>query len=300
MNSLRDFSVKERFDYQNSLTEAIETILSANIALSSNKSTSQSSLEMIVEPLRKLKEAQAFFAPKLTVHSLSDTDFNERGLTLSRFFQKQLISNNFYLVQVPITLKPSFGWSFARLECWLGFNSNDAKIHDLYPDDEWTDILNVQTRLSLGIDDELNFKAAFEPNELKTEFPKLPELASAKVDLKINGKFSLVAGPFDYHVWRTKVIARGRENTEAFWQLDGDSKVQQQEPHLAVVLRVPKRVKNLSAQGALIAYHDFDFWGAHLRDFWGDFRGKLKTFFSNGVPIESERKWDNIFEDRVK
>ncbi len=296
METIESFAAQEHFDYQALLDEAIETIRDANVKLGPKEQKSDPELEAVLDPLHKVKEAQAFFAPALTVQRLRKRDFKVRGLKPSPEVEKWMDDHRFYLAQVPVTLMPAPGWNFIRLRCWVGFETVDdaasPKAHDIYPENAWTEILKLQTNLNLGLDEGLKFWAGLE--QIEAAFQNLSGQVQARVGLVAEGGAKLVVGPFEYGVQRAEVLSTGLENSEVFWQLDGHEHVQREEPYMAVVLRVPEKTEVVNAQGALIAYHDFDFWGAHLADWKGKFRDKLQSFFSKGIPFEKTATWENI------
>jgi hypothetical protein len=261
--------------------------------------------EAIISPLRKLKEAQAFFAPRLTVQQLRREAFAERGLTPSPDVNTWFDTHHFYLMQVPVTLRPSSGWLFNKLECWVGFEEPAVKVHDICPANAWVNVLQTTTSLTLGIDENLSFTADFSLDPAGAAYTALSDAAEegtrqrgggirAGVGATAAGGMNVVLGPFTYQIWRPQVLTVGRENTEAFWHLDGGEQVQRQEPYLALVLRAPKSVQVLPAQGALIAYHDYNRLGADRRDWWHKLRDKVKAFLQGGLPLESERRWENV------
>ena len=290
------FSVTESYNYQGLLDEAIETILSADVELSHEGQPPDAALEELVAPLRNLKEAQAFFSPDLIVTQLSQQDFQARQLKPGQSIEKLMSTHHLYLIQVPVTLKPAFGWVFTRLECGVFFEGVGAgpgpKAHDIYPDDIWSQILQLHTQLQVGVNAELSFQAEIEP--IKATYPPLSGEAKAHLAVSTSGNSQLVVGPFNCGVDRPKVLGRGRGNSKVFWQLDGEKYVQREEPYLAVILQVPHTTQAINAQGRLIAYHKFNFLEAHLADWKGVFREKLRSFFSNGLPLGDVAIWKNV------
>lgn len=295
MESIKQFSTEQSFAYQDMLDEAIETILEADADLGPLESLPAGAAAEAA-PLRKLKEAQALFAPTLTVQPLGPKAFASRGLAPAGEIKAWLKTHRFYLVQVPVTLRPSAGWLFTRLECWIGFDVPQAKIHAICPANAWVDVLNLQTSLSLGLDETLAFAAnlGLAPTALAAGNLSASGQAEVGVGTQASGGLKLVLGPFEYQVWRPQSLAVGRENAEAFWHLDGGERVQQQEPYLAVVLRVPKAVETLSASGELIAYHDFNRLGADHKDWWKKLRAQVRAFLQGGIPYENQQRWANI------
>src|SRR5436305_10561109 len=125
MDSTMSFSLTEQYNYQELLDEAIETILSANAQLGPDEQTPDAALEELVAPLRKLKEAQAFFASALTVQQLSEQDFAKRRLKPAPLIQKWMLTHRLYLIQIPATLTPAIAWSFTRVQCGVVFETVD-------------------------------------------------------------------------------------------------------------------------------------------------------------------------------
>jgi adenylyltransferase/sulfurtransferase len=297
MESIKQFSVAEKFDYEALLDEAIETVIAANVELGPEQRKADANLQEAAESLRRLKKAQASFSPSLTIQPLTPREFTARGLEPAPDVKQWMKTHRFYLVQVPVTLRPVAGWAFTRLECWVGFEAgrkgqSPPQIHDLCPDDVWVEILGLKTQLRLGLDEALKFKAGLAGSQ--NVYQSLSGEAQARVAVEAAGGARLVVGPFAYSVSRRQVSGRGRENSEVFWHLDGQEYVEKEEPYLALVLRVPESLNVVNASGELIAYQQFDFLGAHLKDWEGSFRDKLKSFFSRGLPLENTASWKNI------
>lgn len=292
---IKQFSIDQSFAYQAMLDEAIETILEAQAELGSLESLPQRAAAEVA-PLRKLKEAQAFFAPTLTVQPLGQKEYAARGLTPGDDIKNWLKTHRFYLVQAPVTLFPVSGWQFARLECWVGFDNPSVKIHAICPPNAWVNVVNTEMSVTLGLDETLSFVAHFglSPTQVSAENLTASGSADVGVGTEASGRLKFVFGPYAYQIWRPKRLAVGRENAEAFWHLDGGEQVQKQEPYLALVLRVPKTVDLLSASGELVAYHDYNRLGADRKDWWKDLRPKVQAFLRGGIPYQNQASWDNI------
>ncbi|HLW03737.1 MAG TPA: hypothetical protein VKT82_34135 [Ktedonobacterales bacterium] len=290
------FSSSERSDYEALLEEAIDTILTANLELGPNERQPDDSLEALVKPLRRLKESRAFFASALDVRHLGRHNFPVSGLQPSLDIQELMDTHDFYLIRIPVTLSPAFGWGFIRLACDVDFACTGPvsapMTYDIFPDNAWTEILHMQTHLTLGLDEGLGFRAELQP--IEAAYQPLSGAAQAKLALEASGGIRLVVGPFSYRVARATVLATGRGNSIVSWKLAGYDVVQREEPSLAVVLRVPKGFQEIRARGWLAAYHKFDFLGSNLTDWAGRFSEKVRSFFSNGLPIEDAKIWNNI------
>ena len=295
MESIKQFSINQSFAYQELLDEAIETILEAQSELGSLESLpAQAAAE--VAPLRKLKEAHAFFAPTLTVQPLSQKEFAARGLTPGDEVKKWLKPHRFYLAHVPVTLFPVSGWQFTRLECWVGFDDPTVKIHAICPPNAWVNVMQTDMSVTLGLDERLDFAAqlGLSPTQVNVDNLAATGADNVGVGVEASGGLKFVFGPYAYQIWRPQRLAVGRENAEAFWHLDGGEQVQKQEPYLALVLRVPKTVTTLSASGELVAYHNYNQLGADHKDWWKHLREKVKAFFQGGIPYQNQARWENI------
>lgn len=291
-----EFSTEERFNYQNMIDEAIETIRDANLELGPEDQAPDRELAEVVDPLRKLKASQAFFASELTVVPLGVQDFEARGLEPTPEITKWMANHRFYFVQIPVTLMPVDGWMFTKLECWIGFETPDGgklpKAHDIFPESDWSEILKAKMHLNFGLDENLKFRAASQP--AAAEDHEASDGPLADVQVSADAGIRMVAGPFDYTVRREVAISRGRENSEAFWRLNGHEYVANEDPYIAVVLRVPKNTREINATGALIAYNEFNFAGAGLSRWLGKLREKVRSFFMNDMPLENTAKWSSI------
>lgn len=296
MDPIPSFTEEEHFDYQAMLDEAIETISLANAELGPGERLAGEEMAAAVDPLRRLKEAQAFFADSLTVQRLRQRDFKSRGLVVPPQIKGWMKTHRFYLVRAPVTLAPLPGWAFWRLRCWLSFSTSGQterpKAHDIYPASRWEDILKMEADLRLGLDVELKFQANLEPAELI--YRNLAGQGQARGGLAVASDTNLAIQAAQAVVQRPQLISRGEESHDIFWHLEGYQYVQVEEPYLGVVLRVPKESQAVHAQGALIANHRFNIWGAHLTDWWGALRPKVQSFFNKGVPLEQTKRWQDI------
>jgi hypothetical protein len=277
------FTTTKIFNRDELLDEALEIVKFSEISLGKKKALKLNQQRAIVL-LENLKEEQVRFSPQLAIRPLSIQDFDEQKITLSRELLAQMSSNNFYQVNIPITLFPKSGWAFTRLECNIEFCPNDSKhrpiVHDLFPNDVWVDIMSLNTQLNVSLDHNLSFQ---------------PQ-PQTKLKLGLSGGFK--AGTFSYHVRRPKILTRGRGDVSCRWRLEGKECVNDEDVILSVILAVPKtRKKSLDVVGSLTASHDFQMWSADIfKDYTQDFGKVLKPLFSMGIPIETTMVWENIME----
>jgi hypothetical protein len=154
--------------------------------------------------------------------------------------------------------------------------------------------LSFQQHLNISLDENLGFRT--EVKKIEGELKQLSNEAQAKLAVKLDSGLKLAAGPFSYHIRRAKVKGRGRLNVEAFWRLDSNEHVDEEDVRLGVVLMVPKnREHPVNVVGELKAYHDFQLLSADLfKDWFSNFSDALKALFGAGIVIHKKRKWEDI------
>lgn len=303
MENLRLFSSAEIYDRDDLINETLEVVRLSDLKLgdaSSQKNNKSRTKEAFSAKLSALALETASFSPKLVVTEISEADFRRQGIEPSWDMQMKFKDYRFLQVTVPITLFPKAGWAFTRLECWIEFcqdetnNQNKPIIYDLFPEDQWKDILSFTDGFKLGIDAGMHFKAQSEKLSLNTEEFNGEASGGFGIDSGINSK--LVVGPFLYNIRRPIVMARGRLNVQAFWRLDGNGYVGNEDVLLGLILMVPKnRRKEINAIGELRAYHDFQTWSADLiRDWGANLTEVIKSFFKSGAFIYDKKIWDKI------
>jgi hypothetical protein len=267
-------------------------------------------LEQEVDPLKEkaiallkgLKKEQVEFSPKLSVSPLTQEDCQidaEQGLAE---IKRKMREHDFYKVDIPITLKSAPDWAFSSLVCNIAFcpDEEDSKqvhplptIHDIFPSDQWQEILNFQDSLTLGLDENLAFRAEVEKMEGKWQ--QLGGEAQAKLAVQVGGGMKLAFGPFSYRIRKAKIKSRGRGNVKASWELQGTEYVNEQDVILGVIVMVPKsRNKPISAIGALEVEHDFQVWSADLLHFKRFFQGAIQQFLEGGAAIQKTQVWQDI------
>ena len=223
MNTVRDFTIRDQFDRRGLLSEAREIVLSAEAFMGPEAPVKQADQGKpsfrhgymsekgadrgrgrIFDILTKLDAEQASFSPRLDVRRLTLKDFNEKGLQAAKEIKDSFRNYLFYQVGIPVTLFPRAGWAFTRLECWIKFCPDEPDVpkrpvvHDIFPEDVWQEILSFQNQLSVGLDEELRFRALVP--ELTGRWQQLSGEAKAKVSAV--GGAKLTVGPFNYHLRR--------------------------------------------------------------------------------------------------
>lgn len=291
-------------DRQQLLEEATELVRFSDIHLGDEIP------EQEVDPLKKkvvallegLNKEQVEFAPKLSVYPLIPKDLKIEEKQLSPNIKLGMRHHKFYKVDIPITLKSAPDWEFSSLVCNIVFcpDEEDSKqvhllptIHDIFPSDEWQEILSFQEFLTLGLDENLAFRAEVEKMEGKWQ--QLGGEAQAKLAVQVGGGMKLAFGPFSYRIRQAKIRSRGRGNVRAFWEFRGTKYVNEQDVMLGIILMVPKsRNKPISAISVLEVDHDFQVWSADLLPFRRFFPEAIRQFLEGGVPIQEKQIWQDI------
>lgn len=291
-------------DRQHLLEEAIELVRFSDIHLGNEVPEKEvyPLKEKAVTLLEDLKKEQVEFSPKLMVSPLNQEDCQVEAEPSLAEIKKKMREHDFYKVDIPITLKSAPDWAFSSLVCNVAFcpDEEDSKqvhllptIHDIFPSDEWQEILNFQDSLTLGLDENLAFRAEVEKMEGKWQ--QLGGEAQAKLAVQVGGGMKLAFGPFSYQIRKAKIKSRGRGNVKAFWELQGAKYVNEQDVRLGLIFMVPKlRNKPISAIGALEAHHDFQVWSADLGHFKRFFQGTIQQFLEGGAAIQKTQVWQDI------
>lgn len=302
MSKKLDSMIDATFDRSELLAEAIETVKYADLDLGSD--TPAKSIDRLktqaIELLQKFDAEKASFAPILQVHRLAKAELKIAEDELSPDLKAKMRRYYFYKIDIPITLISNTGWAFTRLLCRIDFSPGGEEIkqlptiHDMFPTDEWQDILKFQDQLILGLDENLAFRAEVE--KMEGQWKKLSGDVQAKLALQVGGGAKLALGPFSYNLRRAKVKSRGRGNVKGAWQLDGTDFVDEEDVQLGVILMIPKnREQPVNAIGALKANHNFQLWTADVfKDFRRYFGSAIKAFIEGGAVITATQAWENI------
>ncbi len=283
-------------DRQIFLQELADVAYAYKTPLGSEAKTKNDS-NRLIELVAELGREVAEFSPKLAIVPLRKKLFADLHLKIPPYIANLLKRFHFYLVDFPITLFPKPGWGFERLECRVEFNPDHSSTerpvaYQIFPHEEWQDIINAWQDLTVGLDENFEFKAdSAQPTE---QLLNLSPPAKAAIELKMAGKAGLILGPFNHYVRRPKILSRGRGNVKVMWRLEGEEKIMQTEPRLGVVLQVPKHVSRIDAIGALAVFRNFHFFTSELRDVLDFLSKPAKNFLKSGAPGTDKKLWNDI------
>ena len=245
----------------------------------------------------ELGKEVAEFSPRLSVVPLRRKLFTDLSMEVPPYIANLLGRFNFYLVDFPITLFPRPGWGFSQLECNVEFNPDRPPTerpvaYQIFPHEEWQEVIHAWQGLTVGLDENLEFK--IDPVKAAEKIAGLSAPVKAAVELKTAAKGGLVLGPFDYHVRRPKILSKGRGNVKVYWRLESEEDIMQEEPRLGVVLQVPKEVSRVDVIGAMAATRTFHFFTTGLRHVWELLSGRTKKFLEKGAPVTDSEPWNDI------
>jgi hypothetical protein len=165
-------------------------------------------------------------------------------------------------------------------------------VFQIYPEEEWQDVIRASHGLAVGLDEHLEFKV--DMDRLTAVLPELTPAEKTKIAHKATGTAKLMVGPFNYCIRRPKIVSKGRGNVKVHWRLEGEEYFEHEESRLAVVLQVPKEVSNIDAVGVLKASKDFRFFTPRLHHLLPHLTEQARNFFKAGAPIVNKMPWQNI------
>jgi len=246
---------------------------------------------------QELEEDTAEFSPVRDIVPLRSDHFADHGLDVPAHIADLMRRFDYYLLHIPIVLFARGGWAFAQLECIIEFNpgrppNERAVAYQIFPADDWQDVIRASQGLAIGLDENLEFKV--DVKRLALELPDLSAEARAKVGTKAAGKAGLVLGPFDYRIRRPRVISKGRGHVKVRWRLEGAEHFEEEEPTLGVVLQVPKDVSQVDVIGVLKASKDSRALTDDVRHLLPYVRERTRNFLKGGAPLTDALQLTNV------
>ena len=245
--------------------------------------------------LQQMDAEVAEFGVYPEIVPLRASDFEKHGLQPPARFVDLSVGHRFFWVRLPMTLKARGGRRFVKLQCAVEFNPGSDPGHlrpvaqMILPDRRFQQLLQTNTRLTVGIGEDFEFKAEAAGD---ASLPGGSGSAKLGVDAKLAAGAGLAAGPFTYTWNRAKVDHTGTGTEKVFWTLDGAEFFEEQEPVLVVVLRVPLALTELRIAAALQASHGFSLLASSLGEALDVLGDRLLNFFRAGAPTTHTRTWD--------
>ena len=156
---------------------------------------------------------------------------------------------HFYWVSFPLSLWTRPGRGFNRLEFKAAFNEADdeqtrPRTHDALPTQQFAELAKAHGSLKVGVGGHLNF--AVEPPSVDLNAAGIPVTAQAGAHADAALDMGMVLGPFEYSIRVPRVQRSNLELDTVRWRLEGSRMVQENDPGLRVVLRVPNDTAHLT------------------------------------------------------
>jgi hypothetical protein len=198
----------------------------------------------------------------------------------------------FYWLSLPMSLWARPGWGFNRLEAKAEFEAEGgATTFDLLPDQAFATRFSVNTSLDLGVDAGMHFSA-----KAPVFAVGVPGVAGASAGASAGAdagiKTKLVVGPFDYRLTAAKVKHSAPGLDHAFWRLDGAEYVEESDPGLRVVVRIPKETGSMRVTVTIQARRYFSVMNARFQEAVRSLPDAIANFFKGGTPLGDSGTWD--------
>lgn len=276
------------------MQEAQETISGLARELSDTRITRslEASAENPAEQLLKeLNEQRAFLSRQLDFLKLEEAHFAEQNLPVPDLFKRLSERYAFYWLHLPIGYSARPNMPFVRVECAVEFNPNMADDQRpvsalILPDKKFLNLLQANAEATVKLGNNFEFEA--HTGELS-----LPNASgSAGVGAAVAASGSLSVGPFNYRLVRAQIEHSGEKTHKVFWRISGADFFRERVPQFAVVLQVPRSVRQLQVAAAVQAYADFNFAAAGLGEIIAYLGQRLASFLRAGAPVRDANLFD--------
>ena len=205
----------------------------------------------------------------------------------------------FYWITLPVKLYTRVGWAFNRLQAKATFDSGDSgdsggpgpTAFFILPDPQFVTYFEGKQTLRLGINGRLKARAGLP--QITVGQPGGPEIdfdAGGAVEAEASVEY--VLGPNEYRLTAAKVKHWGHGQPVARWRLDGARYLDEADPGLRVMLRVPDGTTALRVRVAIEARRYFSAMEATFQEKVKAIPEIFATFFRNGAPIGGTGSWD--------
>jgi hypothetical protein len=206
--------------------------------------------------------------------------------------KKLLETSKFYFLKLPVKLEARPGWGFNQLLFKAEFNRDEAdatkrpRVHDALPAQEWVTKAKASAELSLGLRGNLKIAAGVPP----VVVPGGGEL-QADAAAHAKGKTELVWGPFEYEMRLPRVQRSNADLHDVRWVLSGRRIINESDPGLRVVLRVPHDVEQLKLRAAVKARRTYAYDDSLVEAFKA-IPPRVVAFFTGGAALGDVQAWD--------
>lgn len=291
-----EFSEEERFEFM----EELKHVARSRMGMLGDEFAPEEDERMtaLLRSLDDLQEQVAHgeairFSPILQVIPLSADLFSGLELKAPPYLANLMQRNDFFLVNIPITLFPKPGWGFTHLELGLRMNPGQPPdrlpvAYQIFPDQKWEVVAQASQYLNVGLDEHFRFKTP----EISGELTKAS--LDAGVGLDASAGATLVLGPFNYVVRRPKIQTAGEGDVEVRWRLEGAAHFQEEQVKMGLVLQVPKEVSRVDLASAMEVSKSFRTFSDEVKYLIRHLRERSQNFFKRGAPIQKSHAWVDI------
>jgi hypothetical protein len=201
----------------------------------------------------------------------------------------------FYWLKFPLDLWTRRGWGFNELEFKAEFNPSDEearrpRVHDAVPTQVFATLASARINVNVGVG--ADFKFAAELPTAPLDLAGLPLEVQAAVRAVVGGDAGFTLSPRAYEV-RAPVVRRSNPDLDSIrWRLSDSRLVEEQDPGLRVVLKVPRDQDRLEISAAMRARRNWSSFDAGIQGAFTAIGGRVLAFFKRGAPIGDTRTWD--------
>jgi hypothetical protein len=201
----------------------------------------------------------------------------------------------FYWVSFPVHLWAKRGRGFNRIEFKVTFNGDEPeasrpRAHDAVPNPLYSQLAHAGGQFKLGVGAGLKFGVKTPSVDLSAA--GIPAEAEAHVHSDIALDTEAVIGPFDYAI-RVPTIQRSNLDLDkVIWRLEGARMVQEKDPGLRVVLKVPIGTEVLRMSAVLRAERFVNTFDGSFLEALKNIGDKFRMFVNRGAAIGDKQSWD--------
>ena len=136
--------------------------------------------------------------------------------------------------------------------------------------------------MDIGLDENLDWTAAVDSDDLLFFRQSLLGKLTAKVESKTDFKGFLAVPSFKYELGNPQITATGENNSFCYWRIE-DQQIQKiGTAKFAIVFKVPKGVDSITLTGKAWAEVDMNWLTADIRDVVGALSDSLKGILRQG------------------
>ncbi len=244
------------------------------------------------QAIQSLLETKISFGnPRDNLIRLTEELFKDIGIELNSIRRQQMKdSHDFYYMTLPVSMKPSPGVCFSRIECSLDFTPkghHEPIVQTIFPKSEWKDLLNFGVDISLGLNGNLEWTAGIPENT------NLPPNIKANAQGTNKLKAFIAIPEYRYALGKSEIVAVGEGKSDCFWRIDKPDLQKTQTVQFGIVFKVPKQAACVELSGLALAEADFQWLTSNLTDVFKYLTQGIKQQF-NGMkelPIGDGEKW---------